>query len=293
MKNKNMMVFGPESMLGSRLVESLRKRGYQVFTCGRSTNFDVFLDLETGLNQNTFNNIDIDCFFHCAASFGDDSWEGSVKNERINALGSFHVAKLAVALKCRHLIYSGSIFSYLLNNFPINSYGASKLRGEDILEWCLIRNNIKFTSLRFTQLYDEYGKCCLHQKWFGRIVAYAYNGKILRLPPGDARRNFLYIKDAVELMIIIAEKTITGRHPVTHPCSFTNKEIADYAYSVFNNGGSVEIAEEKKQFKEFYIPDSTKFYNNISWYPRFDIKKGLSIIRDIDTGGFFGPKDVC
>lgn len=287
-----MLVFGPESMLGNCLIKCLNQRGYRVFTCGRSKSCDIFMDLETGFDDHRLRVSDIECFFHCAAAFEDDSWDGAIRNEIINAVGCYHVAKLAVALQCRHLVYAGSIFSYVSNILPQTSYGASKLRGEDILEWCLTRHRIEFMSLRFTQLFDEYAKCCRHQKWFGRIVAYAFDGDKLRLPPGKAARNFLHVKDAAELMILTAEKKITGRHPVTHPQSTTNLEMAELAYNTFQNGGFIEIAQEKNPFKEIYIPDSAHFYSEMNWRPAVDIEMVLKRIAALNTGSLFGPKDV-
>ncbi len=288
--SKNVLIIGISSMLGQRLSSYLGAADFQIFSCGRSDDCDIQYDLERQTVPTVRDGLKAECLFHCASAFADDSMEGCLDNERINALSAHVVAELADSIGCKHLVYAGSIFSS--DRFPMTSYGASKSRAEDILEWSLGRKRIAFTSLRFPQLYDEQGECCRHQPWFGRIVAYAHAGKVLRLPGGRAKRNYLHVADAVRLMRAAVDRKATGTLAVSHPESTTSEEIARQAYNIFSNGGRYEIAEEKQRFHPFFVPESTASFEQLDCWPEVSMHDGLQMIKSAGSPQKFGPMDV-
>jgi len=291
--SNNVLIIGASSMLGRRLGGYLEQNGYHVFSCGRHDDCEIRYDLGDSSVPIIPDGFCADYVFHCAASFADDSLSGCIQNEKVNALSAYIVGEIASTVGCKHLIYAGSIFSsFPLEGASMSSYGASKLRGENILEWSLRRHNILFTSLRFSQIYDENGECCRHQLWFGRIVAYAYAGSRLRVPGGSAKRNFLHIGDAVRLMYAAMKKNESCRLEITHPESITYEEIAHLANGIFNHGGSYEIALEKQPFHEIYIPQSDKSYAKLNCWPEISMRDGLKMIKDKGCPQNFGPMDV-
>lgn len=282
------LVVGATSMLGKRLVAQLQAHGWQVITAGRQPECEVFVDLGaapwTGRADQQ-----ADVLFHCAAAFADDSPQGCWLNETVNALGSLQVLALSEAFACRQLIYAGSISSsYRQAPTELGSYGASKLRGEQLLEWGMARQQVSFCSLRLAQLYDERGECAAHQWWFSRIVAYAAAGQDLRLPPGAALRNFVHVDDAAALLIRAAREHWRGVRSVVHPRSLSTAEIAEQAYAVFAQGGRVRVADDKQPFREVFIPQS-----DLLDYPFRSLEQGLSQIRAGGYGQGFAALDVA
>jgi len=291
--SKSALIIGSSSMLGQRLHEYLDKTGFKVFSCGRSDDDDIHYDLKDLALPHIPVGMKADIIFHCAATFSDDSLAGCLDNEKTNALSSYIINELATAIGCKHLIYAGTISScYSHHSSSMTSYGASKLRGEDILEWSLSRNKIAFTSLRFPQLYDEYGICCKHQLWLGRIIAYAFAGKNLRMPGGNAKRNFLHVDDAIQLMCAAMEKTTTGRLATTHFESITYERIAQQAYDIFDNKGAHELAPEKQPFREIFIPESSETYKLLNYWPKILMNDGIKMIKLAGSAQKFGPMDV-
>lgn len=276
------LVVGPSSMLGSRLSEHLRLRGWQVIGVGRSGDCEIPLELGSEALRTDFPQVEADVLFHCAAAFGDDSPRGAWLNDRVNVLGAHQVLALARAAGCRQVVYAGSTSSARREGATVaSSYGASKARAEGVLDWGLAQSGQGFISLRFAQLYDERGECVRHQRWFGRIVSYARSGRILRLPPGDALRNFVHVKDAAALMVAASEARTLGVLHVCHPEGETYLNIARQAYAVFGEGGRVEIAQEKTPFWPAYFPPASPEVATLglSFTPMMD---GL---RDIRNGG--------
>lgn len=291
--SRSALVIGATSMLGRELTSLLRAKGYHIIRCGRSEECELYLDLGADALPAVIQKMWVDVVFHCAAAFGDDSWAGCRLNEKINAAGSYLVAELTVNLNSEMLVYAGSISSYFPPNSPVTSYGSSKARGEDILEWSLVGKEIGFTSLRLPQLYDEVGECCKHQPWFGRIVAYANAGKTLRMPGGAAKRNFLHVRDAAMIMLTVAQKKMQGRFPACVLESESYEAIARQAYEVFGNGGDIEIAHEKKPFREVFIPESQKTYKLLECAPQINMREGLQLIKERGVVNNFGPMDVA
>ena len=287
------IIVGPQSMLGSRLKERLVELDWNITTAGRSPQCDIHIDLERGALDRIHIDIQADVLFHCAGSFGDDSISGSLLNEKVNALGSHIVAELSQVAGCRKVLYAGSIFSSNESSSRerMNSYGASKARGEEILSWWAGRTGQNFTSVRLAQFYDERGSCVQHQPWFGRIVSYARKGLMLRLPPGENLRNFIHVRDAVDCLIAAVEKEVYGIVSITHPLSLSYKEIALQAYEVFGCGGAVQTAPEKKAFQDIYIPDGDEAWRRLKLTPR-SMRDGLFGIKNAGYAEKFEVFDV-
>jgi len=141
-------------------------------------------------------------------------------------------------------------------------------------------------------LYDENGECIIHQLWFGRIIAYASKGADLNLPKSLGGRNFLHITDASQILYAVARKNVEGFINIAHPESFSYKEIALKAYSIFNKGGNIREAEDKKPFREVRFPCGLDAFERLEYYPRINMAEGILMIREGDTAKNFGPMDV-
>jgi nucleoside-diphosphate-sugar epimerase len=280
-------------MLGAALVSVLKAKGVEVIAVGRGEDSQIRLDLEHGFLDSVPENLNADVIFHCAASFADDSNEGLKTNFNINTAGSLWVLELAESLGSNTLIYAGSVSS--LESFQpgnYSSYGLTKAQGEQLLEWGIRRNQGRFCSLRFPQIYDTQGECIRHQLWFGRIIAYAAKGLDINMPPSDGVRNFLHLEDAAHLMVAAEESGAEGVLDVVYPQSYTYQEIAAIAYSVFGKGGQCLEAGGKTPFRHVNFPDSAKVFDHLGVRPSVSLADGIARIRDTGTSGNFGPLDV-
>lgn len=287
------IIIGHTSMLGSRLSKLLQKQGYKVITCGRDISSDIQFDLRSGFTQGIPSGIKADAVYHCAAAFGDDSPEGCRLNDLVNAHSCYWIIEMCMAVDCRHLVYAGTSSSYVdPETGYISSYGFSKARAEDILQWGLSRIGIGFASLRFPQLYDENGECCRHQPWFGRIIAYASSGKLLRLPRSNSTRNFIHIDDAALMMQAAFENKVMGCLGLSHHESLTYKDIAAKAYEIFASKGDFIEIPEKTPFRKVFFPDGTESFGILNCWPSITMSDGINMIKLAGTANKFGPMDV-
>lgn len=289
---RSALVVGARSILGAQLCASLRERGVLVLTAGRAPDDDVFFDLESAVVP-AVGQTQVNVVFHCAASFEPDTEAGTAKNFCTNTASAWQVAAMCQVLGAKRLVYAGTVSSSYAttDRANYNSYGLSKALGEQILEWALNKAGIGFASLRFSQLYDTEGRCCKHQPWFGRIVAYASHGQDLRLPESQGPRNFLHVEDAAEFMIRAVGNEFSGVLEVVHPQFLTCDELAEMAYEVFGWGGKVVRAPEKPPFRKVAFPAADAVVGALG-QPRIDMREGLLRIKDQNTWQAFGPMDV-
>ncbi|KRD69871.1 NAD(P)-dependent oxidoreductase [Ensifer sp. ENS10] len=289
---KTAAIIGTRSMLGGQLVARLRNMGVETISVGRAKTDDIFFDIEGG-SAKAPDGLTADVLFHCAASFADDGPSGTQQNFAANAASALHVAELAKRLQTRAVIYAGSLSSdATLDAAPLTSYGLTKQLAEQMLEWSSQKLGFRFCSLRFSQLYDVEGRCCAHQPWMGRIIAYASRGLDLRMPASHGVRNFLHVQDAADMMIRAAETGISGVCNAVHTEAMTCDRIAEIAYETFGLGGNVVIAAEKAPFRKVNFPDGAETLAELGMPPLITMRDGIAMIKSAGTAEAFGPMDV-
>lgn len=288
---RRVAVLGASGVLGSALVTALKRSGIEVIRVGRKPTDDVHFDLLEGRNSTATALARVDAFFHCGATFAGDDAEGTRMNIRANSEGAIRVAELLEQMQCRHLIYAGSISSYEKAS-ESGSYGLSKQHAEDWLAWSLARTGGIFCSLRLCQIYDTEGRCCVHQPWFGRIVAYTSRGLPLRLPPDGAPRSFLHVDDAAGLMVAAARAELSGVWPACHTEKLTYEALAYLSREVFETSGPLNIDLAKKPFRSMPVIDSSGFFREATFTDFISMRDGLERIRRAGMAHQFGPMDL-
>lgn len=286
------VVIGPRSMLGSQIIERLRALDIKILTAGRSAADDIVLDL--GVSEAKVpEGLSADIVFHCAASFADDGDKGHRQNFDINTASAIDVAGLVRGLGAGALVYAGSAFSDETSD-PGNftSYALTKGLAEQILAWAAQKHGFRFCSLHLPQIYDVEGRCCSHQPWFGRIIAYASRGENIRMPRSLGIRNFLHVRDAADLMIRAGHTEVRGILNISHPEAMTSDEIAMVAYDTFGLGGNVIDAPEKAPFRKINFPDGAQAFSQLNLLPSITMKDGIEMIRNAGTAKAFGPMDL-
>jgi nucleoside-diphosphate-sugar epimerase len=291
------IILGHTSMLGIAVKQKLAEHGHQYITAGRSAVSSIHVDLRTQPpNETHFKDYkDIDCIFVLPSSFSNDSIEGLTENVLVNTAGCTHVISLARATSAKSVIYAGSVSSY--KEFDINrglsSYGLSKMMAEEVLDWWSANHAVRFASIRFSQLYDDYGLCIRHQPWIGRIIRYGFEKQDLYMPASASKRNFLHVEDAAELMI---EASLNASaQGILNGCSPLNESYQDIADIVFYYNRCIDrlhVANSKEPFKPLSIPADILFYQMIGRKPLISLENWVERIDSMQTWQNFGPMDV-
>lgn len=275
-------------MVGQEITRQWRATGYGAVTSARSGACDLPYDLASMSRPPVSDVGPIEVMFVCAASFADDSWEGSITNALVNTVGVYRIAEWAERLGCGHIVMAGSASSFAESGLPSSSYGLSKAQGEDVLRWAGAKAGCKTTSFQLPQLCDDQGKCAKHQPWFSRIVTRAWSGQDLMLAPNDQGRNFVHVSDVARAMIGAWKSGLVGVHALTSPEFATYRQIAMMAYEVFGAGGRVVDAPEMKPFRPALYPSASQAAWALLGGERISMRATLEGINAAGTANRFG-----
>jgi nucleoside-diphosphate-sugar epimerase len=265
-------------MVGKRILKRLRPR-FAVVSVGRRGDSDIVLDLAS-LTSPSPSEQTAEVMIHCAANFGGNRIKDRIENEVINAVGCLRVAQLAAAMKCRHLIYIGTVSS-LPQNVGGSSYGLSKRHGQENLELACADLGIDLTILLVTQLYDDLGEARKHQPTLYHIVDCAREGRRFQFfGDRDPVRNLLFVEDLVTVIERTMEGRATGTYVVVHPVTYRFSEIVAMAFEVFGRSADIVTQPDKPAIPSVWYPADATLYDRINYWPETDLRTGLAMIRD-------------
>lgn len=266
-------------MLGKRLSIKLSKK-HVVIKAGRGPSVDIKIDLERPNDHSTFEE-KVDAIIHCASSFGNDDIDSAFRNECINSLGAFQVARLAEKTKCKHIIYISTISTYdVPQNEYFGSYGLSKRHAQENLSLICSKLGISYTSLLPSALYDDNGEARKHQSFLYHMMDMARQGKDICIYGSmDHKRNYLYIDEFVNIIEKVLCKQVNGIYPCVHPISYKMSEIAKLILYTFGQGGNVKFLPDKPNQLEIFIPDDLSIYQLTGYYPIVDLPTGIEKIK--------------
>lgn len=295
-----MLVTGGAGFIGSHLVDALLVQGYEVivvdnFSTGRVENLDlprgkvelVEADIaKPGEWQQCFK--DVSAVFHLAALA---DIVPSIRNPRAyyeaNVNGTFNVVEASVTCNVNSFVYAASSSSYGLaeqlptpesaNIDPQYPYALTKFLGEEVvIHWAKVYG-LPATSLRF---FNVYGPRSRTSGTYGAVFGVFLAQKLANKPftvvgDGEQTRDFTYVSDVVEAIIIAAGSGKRGK--------------------IYNVGSgktiSVNRLVELLDGPKTYIPkrpgepdctfaDISLIKKELGWEPKVSIEEGVSVLLD-------------
>lgn len=306
------LITGGAGFIGSHIVDAYVDKGFDVivydnFSSG--SNFNIsrhisnksieiirgdILDYEL-LNKSMKN---VDYVSHHAAQLEIFlAYEDPMKDLEVNTIGTLNVLKAAKNNSVKKVINVSSACVYgQVNGQSVESdmlrpnwdYGVSKLAAE---KYGCIYNDYKglpVVNLRYSIVYGE-------REWYRRALPIFLKRIIQNEPPvifgnGDQERDFIYVKDVVDVNIKCLENdSINGE--IFNVGSGTKTSIKELAYSVCKlNGNTMPLFEDTKE-GEFsnLIPGKKrnsselqtmflnieKANNLLGWHPKTSLDNGL------------------
>jgi len=144
------------------------------------------------------------------------------KSINLNILGTLNVLKACKVNKIKHFINASTAGAIYGNtNFanenspskPLSFYGLTKKFSEDQIRIFLSQSKIKNTNLRFSNVYGPYS---LHKtSLIHNSIKNSIKKKIQYIfGNGNQTRDFIYVKDLVNIISIICKKKISGTYNI-------------------------------------------------------------------------------
>lgn len=234
MEGKNILITGGCGFLGSHLAERLcernRVRILDNLSGGSAENVKGFAEkvefIETGITDTEeiagyFKGIDI--VFHLAADVNvQRSMEEPAHTMMVNVVGTNAVMEAASKAGVKRAVFTSSASVYgdgevpvkeSHKTNPISIYGLTKENGEEI---CRIYNSVFRFPVVVLRLMNMYGpRQRADSPYSGVISLFARKIKdgepVTIYGDGEQTRDFLYVADAVEALILAAERPVAGK----------------------------------------------------------------------------------
>ena len=244
LENKKILVTGGNGYLGSFLVKALKKENAEVFIIDRNTNFlgeGILVDItnEEDVN-NAVQKIQPDIIFHLAATLNRErNFNNFETIDKINHLGTFYLLNALKNVDYENFIFISSSEIYGDNKAPFHEnqipdpaspYSLTKVYSENLINTFSKIYNKKFTILR---LFNFFGKDMPKQFFIPQMIDALKTKESFEMTEGEQNRDFLYIDDVVNGMILSAK----------------NKEYKNEIYNLCS-GKAVSLKELVTTIKE-------------------------------------------
>jgi nucleoside-diphosphate-sugar epimerase len=292
--NFNIMITGAGGFLGNELLNQLSKNPkykiialtskedkiYRRFSNNKSITCYNLYDI----NNKSIPWSDIDMIIHCAfaRSYEGHSLANSLdfttslllkaKNEGVK--GFINISSQSV-----YGGHSNPLWRESLQVSPDSTYAMAKYATEIIIKIICEDSQMKYTNLRLSSLVGPE----LDVRLVSKFVNNAINSKPIQIIGGKQILSFMHVKDAAEglFALINIEKSIwkntynfgsTNRHTILEIAEIVKRIAPEYT----SNPVSIEIEE-----KDVHIDsgmDSSLFYNDTGWKPKYDMD---AIVRSL------------
>lgn len=281
---KKIAVIGGKSSLAKYLIPILAEKN-EVISLGRK-GCDFYCDLQDDLESIILPE-GTDVVVHTAAAFKGTTDEEILETEEINAIGTLKICMSAQKAGVKHLILISSQYVLLdEDSLYYSIYSLSKLHSEHLAAYYCKENNLPLTILRPSQLYDNRDEYRKHQPLIYLMADKAQSGEDIQIyGQNDALRNYIHVKDLVEIISKTIENKVEGVYSVNYPQNYKLSEIAQAAQKAFNNGGAIVFLKDKSDIPDNIFDNNTELFEKIGFYPQIDIEAGMKKIADYRKDG--------
>ena len=291
-KNSKILITGSSGMVGTELQAQLKKKEYNNITSLSSK--DIDLRIQKDVNE-FFENNNFEYVFHLAAKVGgikanmENPLDFLLDNLQINA----NVISSCAKYKVKKLINFGSscIYprecvqpmkeEYLMTGKlePTNEgYAFSKLASLKLCEYYNIQNGTNFINLMPCNLFGENDhfdsdKSHVISALISRFVNAVHTNaeKVVIWGTGNARREFLYVKDVVDAMIYFMKsvdaKSVGSFVNIGYGKDISIKELALLIKEITNYKGKIEFDTSKPEGMPKKLLDISKA-KELGWEPK-------------------------
>lgn len=298
----NVLVTGGAGFVGSHLVDALVEKGYGVIvvdnlSSGKVSNLNSYaLFYEQSVEdeemmERIFSLHKPEYVFHLAAqaSVAVSVREPS-RDAKVNILGSLVLLEKSVKYGVKKFIFSstgGAIYGEEVKVFPtpeteipkpVSPYGIAKLCVEKYLEFFAREYGLKYTSLRYSNVYgprqDPYGEAGVVAIFVERMLK---DEPVLIYGDGEYVRDYVYVKDVVEANLLAMERGDnevfnigTGRGTTVNELFRMLKELTGYRRDPV-------YAPPRKGDVRKSVLDCRKAKEILGWEPKVSLEEGLAM----------------
>ncbi len=267
---KTVLVTGSNGFIGSHLVERLERDGVEVIP------FNLpYGDVRRKIDLDE----DIDLIFHLAALLKESNFSGLYET---NVIGTRNVVDLALRKNAK-LIFSSTYVYGNPDKLPVDEvaelrphtpYTKSKVEAEKIIQ----KSKLDYVILRQINIYGLGQKENMLIPFIIKQVK-GENNEISLFGSSESKRDFLYIDDLIEVMLLAANYLDKGSgireiFNIGSSRSYSVGEIVELIQKIAGTRKKVCYGTMGDGVSDCYA-DITKAIRVLGWQPQIDIVGGL------------------
>lgn len=301
---KKILVTGATGFIGKNLVESLKEKFeiYALILDEKEKNvipqidyilWKTFFDRENEIKTLDGKKLGkIDTVIHLA-SYGVNPKDNDIdKMIESNINLTKDLISNLERVSCKNIIFTGSGFEYgdkgkikLKEDMELNPfslYGATKVSAFLIGKKLCESLGINYINLRLFNIFGEYEGS---NRLIPQIINNYLEGKELNFTAGNQVRDYLYIKDIIEVYEMILEKNIYNNETY-NVCSSEEVTIKEFITKVadtiginkdFLNFGAIPSRKEEALY---IVGDNSKLKRDFNWNRKYSYEFGIKNMYD-------------
>ena len=304
MQKKSYLVVGHTGFIGRKLVDELKKSKSNLYLVSRKIkkenkirnefSHDVFNDFSWF--KYLTNNMTV--FF---LAYNNNLYELEKDKHYLNQIVIFctkfneHIIRNNLRI---NLIFTSTATIYGITNSkqivnenfpnnPISVYDYSKLLFEKIFQYFSVESNIKFVSLRLTNIYGyHFVRKQKNRGFLNKLIYYTMNKKNIDiLGSGLKKRSYLYIDDLIKALIITENKIKKLKSKEILVCGDDSHSFNE-VLSIISKNLDVKMKIKKKKYtkkthsieKRSFIGNNNFFKKKTGWKPSIKLHVGINKI---------------
>ena len=293
LKDKKVLITGGNGYLGRHLATSLRGAGSVVFIIdknGDETSENTFiLDItDRELLTNVIYKIHPEIVFHLAASLNRDrNFDSFDEIQSINFNGTFNLLLALKNIDYENFIFASTSEIYGSNKAPFiesqipdpaSPYSLTKVFSENLIKTFSKTYDKKFTILR---IFNFFGKGMSPQFFIPQMITSLRNNAKFEMTEGEQTRDFLYIDDLMEAMLLCA--SVIPRNETFNVCSgeaVTLKQLVLEMKLRLNSKSEIMFGALPYRSNEVWnmVGDNTKIRESIGFVPKYNFGNGIELL---------------
>ena len=290
------MITGSSGFIGTNLLNTIVFKNIDIAVIDRSDNLN-FINIKKYIGdicdysfvEKTIIDFQPNKVFHLAGYKNRSSNIEEVSSSlKVNLMGTLNLYQaLTKVSSVESIIALGTTDEYGIQNSsftessfenPISPYGFSKLCGTQLAKFFNRNFNLPIVVLRPT---IAYGPFQANDMFIPSLINTLIANKEFKMTEGNQLRDFIYISDLVEAILLISEnQNCNGEiFNIGSGESLMLKGVARVIASYLNKGHLLKLGSIPYRQNEVmqYKTCTEKINNIIGWFPKVSFKKGIEL----------------
>jgi UDP-glucose 4-epimerase len=287
LRSETLLITGATGFIGRQICRQLLKLDVPVYGLSRSAANET---VEAGVKpvaadvtvqpavQAAFDEVRPTCVLHLAAAGVNHPFLPEAEAAQVNVNGTRHVLQASQAVQVRRFIQVGTCYESAGEPGQASPYAASKL---EAWQWwrTFISTQTQMNSAAL-RLFHVYGP---EQPKTGLIAAAidaALRGKRFEMTPGEQQRDFVFIDDVVEalLMALTTPLTRAGTYEVGTGSSCSVRAVVQRIFEIADGAGEVVVGAWPYRSHEIMclVADPRPIAQDLGWQAHTNLDAGLT-----------------